>query len=183
MGFWYRGALKVQVFTEYLLIWDLVDSMVLDLAVDDQHLWTLSTSGKYSSKSACGFFSQTRSYLHHGNASGKVGPRYIASSSFCLVYRWWTADRLLREVWHTRQPVPFVTIQHILVSCVFSRQVWAVIFQRLGLFDQAPQPSVSHFSSWWCNAINGLPKVLGKGLNTLIILVVWEVWKHRNSVF
>jgi hypothetical protein len=26
--------------------------MVLDPAVDDQHLWTLSTSGKYSSKSA-----------------------------------------------------------------------------------------------------------------------------------
>jgi len=44
------------VLTEYLLIWDFVDSMVLDPAVDDQHLWTLSISGKYSSKSACGFF-------------------------------------------------------------------------------------------------------------------------------
>jgi hypothetical protein len=66
------------------------------------------------------------------------------------------------------------------MSCVFSRQVWAVILQKLGLVSLSPQPSDTHFSSWWCKSINGLPKDPKKGLNSLIILVVWELWKHRN---
>jgi hypothetical protein len=40
------------------------------------------------------------------------------------------------------------TVQHILMSCVFSRQVWAVILQKLGLVSLSPQPSDTHFSSW-----------------------------------
>jgi hypothetical protein len=72
------------------------------------------------------------------------------------------------------------TVQHILVACVFSRQVWAVILHKLGLGSLAPQPSVNNFSGWWCKAIKGLPKDTKKGLNSLIILGAWEIWKHRN---
>jgi hypothetical protein len=28
----------------------------------------------------------------------------------------------------------------------------------------------------------GVPKDLRKGLKSLIILVAWELWKHRNSI-
>jgi len=38
------------------------------------------------------------------------------------------------------------TVQHILVACVFSRQVWAVILHKLGLGSLAPQPSVNRFA-------------------------------------
>jgi len=36
-------------------------------------------------------------------------------------------------------------------------------------------------ASWWYQAIKNLPKEIRKGLNLLIILVAWEIWKHRND--
>jgi hypothetical protein len=73
------------------------------------------------------------------------------------------------------------TVQHILVSCVFAREVWLLIFQRMGLLTITPQPLAVHFTSWWCKAIQGVDKELKKDLNSLIILVVWEILKHHND--
>ena len=73
------------------------------------------------------------------------------------------------------------TAQHLLLSCVFTRQVWFFIFQYLNLVIDLPTAESSSFSAWWCNTIRAVPKDKRKGLNSLIILVAWEVWKHRNS--
>ena len=45
----------------------------------------------------------------------------------------------------------------------------------------APQPSTTGFSSWWYRAVKEVPKESRKGVNSLIILVGWEIWKHRNN--
>nr|ACE86393.1 putative retroelement protein [Sorghum bicolor] len=45
----------------------------------------------------------------------------------------------------------------------------------------APQPTVTHFSGWWKKTTSDVPKEARKGLNSLIILVAWEIWKHRNT--
>lgn len=37
------------------------------------------------------------------------------------------------------------------------------------------------FSVWWSRAVRRVPKEKRKGLNSLIILVVWSLWKHRNA--
>ncbi|RCV23814.1 hypothetical protein SETIT_5G034700v2, partial [Setaria italica] len=34
---------------------------------------------------------------------------------------------------------------------------------------------------WWYSASKGLRKDFGKELNSLIFLVAWEIWKHRND--
>jgi hypothetical protein len=72
------------------------------------------------------------------------------------------------------------TVHHLLVGCVFARQVWALIFHQLGLLQLAPQPSVSRFPGWWKRTVAAVPKGLRRGLNSLIMLVAWEIWKHRN---
>ena len=69
----------------------------------------------------------------------------------------------------------------MLVSCVFSRHVWTLILGGLGLPILAPQPDGRRFSGWWSEAISRAPKELKKGLNSLFILVAWELWKHRNA--
>jgi len=73
------------------------------------------------------------------------------------------------------------TIQQLLISCVFTLQVWFLILQRLNFDVVAPLTTNVHISSWWKKAIRGAPKEMLKGLNSFIILVSWEVWKHRNS--
>jgi hypothetical protein len=34
---------------------------------------------------------------------------------------------------------------------------------------------------WWSSSIRVTPKELQKGLNTLVFLVAWDIWKHRNA--
>ena len=92
-----RGALTVQVLREYLLIWGVVDDLVLQPTVPDQHKWKLSISGKYSSRSACNafFFGSIRF------APWKRIWRSWATLR-CKVFVWlainlcWTADRLAK---------------------------------------------------------------------------------------
>jgi hypothetical protein len=73
------------------------------------------------------------------------------------------------------------TIQHLLVKCVFSRKVWLYILEKIGRAVTAPQPSSTHFSNWWFKAIQNVPKEEKKGLNSLFILVAWEIWKRRKD--
>jgi hypothetical protein len=49
--------------------------------------------------------------------------------------------------------------------------------QQLGVLQLAPQPTVNQFSGWWRKSIAAAPKEARKGLNFLIILVAWELWK------
>lgn len=49
-----KGILTVDVLTDYLLIWDMVDGLVLHQNVPDQYKWKLTQNGYYSSKSLCG---------------------------------------------------------------------------------------------------------------------------------
>jgi hypothetical protein len=47
-----RGALTVQVITDYLLAWDLIDGLELQPDTPDQHHWKLSSTRSYSCSSA-----------------------------------------------------------------------------------------------------------------------------------
>jgi len=64
---------------------------------------------------------------------------------------------------------------------VFARQFWFVIMQGYGLAALAPQPTDSFFDVWWDNADFAASKDGRKGLNSLIILGAWSIWKHRND--
>ncbi|WVZ97941.1 hypothetical protein U9M48_043439, partial [Paspalum notatum var. saurae] len=73
------------------------------------------------------------------------------------------------------------TIQHLLISCVFAREVWTAILSKLGLAFIAPQQGCTGFTCWWRQSVKRVGKDMRKGLNSLIILVPWQIWKHRNS--
>jgi hypothetical protein len=50
------------------------------------------------------------------------------------------------------------TINHILVSCVLSREIWEGILRKLRL-DMVPRPiSSSQVWTWWCKATAAIPK-------------------------
>lgn len=72
------------------------------------------------------------------------------------------------------------SMEHLLVGCPFSRQVWHDTFTWCRSLAQAPAPS-DLFLDWWHATHSGTPATFRKGLSSLIPLVALSVWKHRNS--
>jgi hypothetical protein len=100
--------------------------------------------------------------------------------------RWWTVDRLARR--GLDHPIHCMlceqeeeTIQHILVSCVFSREVWFRVLSLVGLQRCTPEPGEENFQEWWQAAELKVPKQARSGFNSLVSLVVWCFWKQRNA--
>jgi hypothetical protein len=44
----------------------------------------------------------------------------------------------------------------------------------------APGLETSMFQDWWSMAEGLVPVLHREGFNTLVILVAWWIWKHRN---
>ncbi|KAL6648611.1 hypothetical protein ACP70R_012835 [Stipagrostis hirtigluma subsp. patula] len=55
------------------------------------------------------------------------------------------------------------------------------VFAMIGLQHLAPSPNDLIFSAWWGSAADRLTKEQQKGFNSLVLLVAWCLWKHRNS--
>jgi hypothetical protein len=72
-------------------------------------------------------------------------------------------------------------VQHLLTSCVFSRQVWYSILSLVGLQQYTPGPDALSFIEWWHHAMQQIEKQHRKGFNSLVVLVAWWIWKHRNA--
>ena len=109
-------------------------------------------------------------FLDHGKGSGNHG----------------TADRL------ARRGLPHPTkcllcdqeeesIQHLLIGCVFARQFWFSLLQHVGLSSLTPQPGDSAWEDWWEKPEAATAGDVRKGLNSIVILGAWSIWKHRND--
>jgi hypothetical protein len=96
----------------------------------------------------------------------------------------WTADRLARHGLDHLEKCLLCdqeeeTMDHLLSSCVFSRQFWFKFLQKVTLQDLTPQPTDPSFLDWRQRIELALGMVR-KRLNSLIILGAWKIWKHRN---
>jgi hypothetical protein len=54
-------------------------------------------------------------------------------------------------------------VQHLLVACAFSRQVWFLVLSLIGLQLLALEPGVSIFQEWWRTTVLKVPKEKRKG--------------------
>jgi hypothetical protein len=71
-------------------------------------------------------------------------------------------------------------IDHLMLFCVFAREFWYKVLLKVQLQELAPQPGESSFMEWWQKANERSPGPSKKGLNSLIMLGAWTLWKHRN---
>jgi hypothetical protein len=71
-------------------------------------------------------------------------------------------------------------LDHIVLGCVFSRQVWHLLLSRIGLADVVAHGDVDLFV-WWTWARCRAPRHCRKGFDSLIMLTCWSLWKERNA--
>jgi hypothetical protein len=100
--------------------------------------------------------------------------------------RCWTLDRLARcNLPHPGQCPLFdqegETINHLLATCVFTRQFWPYLLQHVDIPGISPQPYETTFEDWWGRVANLVLANVRGGLNLLIILGAWTFWWHRND--
>ncbi|KAL6645061.1 hypothetical protein ACP70R_016669 [Stipagrostis hirtigluma subsp. patula] len=182
-----QGGLSLIGMFEYFQLWDIIHEVVL-IEEEDNHVWRLDSSGHFSSRSAYRAFFNGRMGFEPWKRLWKSW-----APAKCKVFLWlairnrcWTADRLARRGLPHPDQCPLCDqadedVQHILTSCVFARDFWFKILQKYGLQRCAPNQRESSFANWWRKAIKKVPKQQRKGLNSLIILGAWLLWKHRNS--
>jgi hypothetical protein len=182
-----QGVVTIEIIVEYIQLWELLLDIQLQPEVEDTHFWRLSTNEKYSTK--LGY-----DHLFMGATLFKPCERIWKSWAppKCRFFLWfaahkhcWTADRLTHQGLPHPDKCPLCdqedeNIDHLLVSCVFSRQVWYYMLRQVGLHSLAPQPTDLVFDNWWEKATATTSGMSKKGLNSLIILGAWAIQNHHN---
>jgi hypothetical protein len=82
---------------------------------------------------------------------------WLASLNHC-----WTTDHLVRKSLDHPQHCSFCnqeeeTIQHILVGCLFSKEVWFRVLSMAGLQRCTPISGAQNFQEWWQAAERMVP--------------------------
>ena len=183
------GALTVQVIIEYLQIWNLVVNQAINDLAEDRFIWKWTADHCFTTASAYRAF-----FIGQHPIPGAKLLRKTKAPSRCNFFVWlvlhdrcWTNARRKR---HNLQDDDSCgacfqlseTISHILVGCVYAREVWSNLLRRWNWLRLAVGLS-THLEStdWWSWSRKQVHGDDRKAFDTLLVLVVWLLWEERNN--
>ncbi|WVZ74315.1 hypothetical protein U9M48_022514 [Paspalum notatum var. saurae] len=182
-----RGALTETMVVEYVELWERIRHVSLSVGVPDSFRWRFEPVGTYSSSSAyCACFVGSTLFLGAKFIwKAKVPPKVKFFVWLAAQDRCWTAERRYRRGLQEDDECALCdqeseTIVHLLLLCSFSKHVWFLVFGRLGWHSLTPELG-DEIMVWWSRIRKRLPKELRKGCDALVLLVLWMIWKERNS--
>jgi hypothetical protein len=100
--------------------------------------------------------------------------------------RLWTADRLWKRGWENCSLCSLCkqteeTNDHLFVHCRFTKRIWGLVKSWMGLEEVQPaQWTNLTIEEWWSHLAEAASPNR-KGLSSLTLLIVWEIWKERNA--
>jgi hypothetical protein len=59
--------------------------------------------------------------------------------------------------------------------------VWFQLFNKIGLAVLAPQLEDTSFAEWWIKTDKLMSTLFRKGVNSLITIGAWVIWKQRSN--
>lgn len=180
------GVIGIQEVGQYLTLWRLIEHTTLSTEAD-KLVWKWNASGEYTAKSAylATFHGSTNCMAWKLIWKSWAPPHVKFFHWLANLDRCWTADRLARRglQHHPRcllcDQVP-ETMQHLILQCPFSRQIWHEILSWLRMTCRIPSDEATLYD-WWSTARQNTPKLMHKGLASATLLVPWMIWKHRND--
>jgi hypothetical protein len=72
------------------------------------------------------------------------------------------------------------SLDHLLLHCVYSREIWFCIFRRRGWLTLLPTDQDSTIA-WWLASRKRISKVCRPLFDSVFALVVWRLWNERNE--
>jgi len=179
-------ALTVQVLFEYLQTWDRMQLIHLN-ANPDRVCWKWTADQRFTTASAYQSFFVGQHPIK--------GARFLCKTSAppkCKFFIWlafhdrcWTVQRRKKRNLQADDPCAFCdqeseTIDHLLVSCVFARQIWSFLLHRLGWDIAVPSTVDQSLADWWFSAHKRIAKADRKCFDSMVVLTCWWLWKERN---
>jgi hypothetical protein len=73
------------------------------------------------------------------------------------------------------------SIHHLLLGCVYSREVWARnLLRSIELLNLCPASDAA-LAPWWLASRRSLSKERRRGFDSPVTLVWWNIWRERNN--
>lgn len=181
------GPLTVQAIVQYLHLWVTLQDTELQLGLEDQICWRWNASLQYSAKSAYDMFFCGSVKLAGANLLWKTWapPRVKWFMTLALHRGTWTAERRKRHGLQDHDECALCdqdpeSVEHLLLHCAMSKQIWWNTLDWLGMSSRFVGSNLV-IAETWSHLRNGLPKQTGKELDTIFVLVAWQLWKERNA--
>lgn len=152
----------------------------------DSWSWKWTANGCHPSKSAYEAFFAGRTSCGWDHLVWKpwAPMRFNFFVWLVLRNRCWSSDRLAKRGL-PHQPSCHLcnqcdeTIQHLLLRCVYAREVWFGVLHWLGVGRLTPS-SIDHILPWWSSWQQTIPPKMKKGINSVIICALRCIWLERN---
>lgn len=181
------GPLSIPVLIDYVRLRQATAEVHLNSAVSDSIRWKWSPSGQFMVQSAYRalFIGQTR----------LAGARELwktKAPNNCRFFYWlvlhgrvWTAARRYRHnlqntndcILCSQQPEE---LDHLILQCVYSRELWFKALRRHGWQHLAPTQQ-DHFVDWWLRSRKLVPSLRRKAFDSVVLLTGWHIWLERNA--
>lgn len=178
--------LTVEQLLELFEVWDRTALVQLNSEHPDEISWAWEKGGHFSTCSAYAakFWGREVSPTASFTCKSRALLRCKFFSWLAVKNRCWTSDRLARRGLPHHDKCPFCeqddeTINHILLQCVFSRQVWMVL--TVAMDSPTCMPTQHDTLTEWCTRRNE-GRLSDKDSRTILTLGLWTLWKHRNSI-
>lgn len=102
-----------------------------------------------------------------------------------LQNRCWTTDHLQRRGLANHDSCKFCSlvqesVEHLFRGCLWVRHFWTHILRKLGLGCATPRHD-SCLCDWWTRVRKHVPKEHRRGLDSIVILAIWTIWKEWND--
>ena len=183
------GELDTDGLAQFIKLWDILIEVHLRQEEEDRPVWAWNRSGKYSAASA-----------YHMMCEGGIKFQAAAAIWKCwaplgckifiwlaILHRLWTPDRRARHgLQDTTSPCYLCeqeedTVEHMLMQCVFARQVWHQCFLVAGWSLSMLPTGQDSLQDWRVRSRKRVEKAQRKEFDSFVMLVCWCIWKQRNG--
>jgi hypothetical protein len=179
---------SIEHLTQFVQLWANIQAVHLWEDVKDDITWKLIDNGQYSTASAykLQFFGLVESNFNKIIWKVWATPKAKHHAWLALQHRLWTADRLRRRNWDNCGVCQLCkqteeTHDHLFVHCRFTTRIWENLKEWFGLQGFYPRLWAGlSIREWWSSMAEG-SSPHRKGLASLVLLTVWEIWKERNA--
>lgn len=179
------------IIVEFLFLWDRLHDLVLDDTQEDKITWRFTADGQYSAQSAYALQLEgtTKCRTTTLTWKTKAPPKCRFFLWLLLKDRIWTAACLQQRGWPNEYFCQLClrsleTSVHLFMECGVAKNIWKRVANWIGVQGLAPENwlQTESMQDWIIHMTVGLQSSSREALNSLIILVIWEIWRERNNI-